>query len=880
MYYSLLKHFILACFLVIAGASINPSFGQSDSLALGSSLDSVQIDSLSPDSLRVSISKNALEAPVKYSALDTQWIDLKNKTLYLIGEAEVAYQDISLKADYIEYSFASNIVKATGLPDSNGVITGKPQFKQGSQEFGALEMRYNFKTKKATSIYNTTQEGDLHVLTEKTKFVGSQEKGKNDYIFGTRAIITTCDHEVPHYGIRSTKQKVIPGKSVIVGPSNIELAGVPTPIWLPFGFFPIPSNRKAGLIFSLNYDFRQDIGYGLREVGYFTPLGPHANLSVLADIYTRGSYRVSLRSDYKKRYRYNGNIEITYTDLQFENVETGKLERSPLFNVLFRHNQDPKANPYHNLSGSIQFQSSAFARLNFYDANNALANTISSSLNYRRTWDQKPFQFTASATQSQNLRSGQIDMSLPNASFVVQRIQPFKQKKGGIEKWYERIGVSYNANLVSRFSGPDSTFFTAETFMAARPGLRHNASINSNFNLFKFFNFTPNITYNEVWNYNTLRIENDRIPVIKFDTIFNADGSIVSINETILSYGTVNSRLVNDFKTYRSLTYGMGMNTAIFGTVRFKKGWLRGLRHTIKPNINLTFNPGNTNQPWFDTYARGQEADYSDTQRFSYFDQGPFGAPNFSEGAMSLNYNLNNIFEAKYYSRKDSMSKKMNLFDNIFVSGSYNFFADSLKWSPIGINGGTNLIKGFSRLDVRFVFDAYALGENGRPIQQFYFETDKKLLRFVNANFRITNNFNIGRIRELITGEKNAEADDFLSLFHGFTLNHNIVTDLRPLATKDTLIITTHTLNTSGGVRISKNWQIGIGNIGYDFRAKQITYPAFNVTRDLHCWEMLFGWFPQIGAYTFMIKVKPSTLDFIKIPYRRNAVGNFVGFGI
>lgn len=856
-----------------------------------------QVDSLSspplvvdssmthPDStnlpVKVRISRNAIESPVRYSSLDTQWIDMRRKEVHLIGQARVTYQDIELEAGYIIFSFETNIVTARGITDSTGTLQQKPHFKQGSQEFSSREMRYNFRTKKGYSIENTTTEGDLHVLTQKTKFVGAASDSLNDQIYGKNAIITTCDADVPHYGIRSTKQKIIPDKSVIIGPSNLEIAGVPTPLWLPFGFFPISKSRKAGLVFSLDYDYRDDLGYGLRGIGYFTPLGPYANLSILTDIYTRGSYRVSIRSDYNKRYRYSGGGEITWTDLGREVPETGKIERDRLFKVVYNHRQDPKANPYHNISGRIQFESSAFSRLNYYDANNVLANTISSSMNYRRTWLGKPYQFTAALTQSQNLRSGQIDMTLPEASFVVQRLQPFKRKGGGAkERWYERIGMTYSANLISRLSGPDSTFFSQETLRKARPGIRQNAAINSNFNVLRYFNVVPSVTYTEVWNYNTLRRENDLMPIVKRDTIFNTDGTFFSETIDTTSYGTVSPRYVQDFQTFRNVNMGINLNTAIFGKILFSKGWLRGLRHTIKPNLSFNYTPSNNNTSWFDEYARGTTADYSDLQRYSIFEGGPFGAPSYSTGAMSLNYSLNNIFEAKYFSKADSTAKKVNLFDNIIVSGSYNFLADSLKWSSIRIGGGTNLFKRISRFDVNIQLDPYAQDATGKTINTFYWDTDRKPLRFVNATFRLTTNLTIGKLRELFGGASGREPnDDVLGLFEGFGIQHNINTVLMPMNGRDTFLITTHTLNTSGNIRITDKWMINVGNIGYDFRSERITYPSFTFIRDLHCWEMNLGWFPEIGAYTFMVKVKPSTLDFIKIPYRRNAVGNFVGFG-
>ena len=818
---------------------------------------------------------------MNYTAVDTQWIDLPNKQIHLMGQAKVTYQDIELEAGYIVFSFADNIVRARGRPDSAGEIIEYPHFKQGSQEFTAEEMAYNFRTKKGLSIQNRTHEGDLHVLTQRAKFVGAAYDSLQDKVYGRSAIITTCDARIPHYGIRSTKQKIIPNKSVIVGPSNLELAGVPTPIWLPFGFFPITKDRKAGIVFSLDYDFRDDLGYGLRGIGYFTPLGDHANLSVLGDIYTRGSYRVSVRSDYRRRYLYNGNAELTWTDFAQEVPETGAIERDRLFRIAWTHNQDPKANPYHNLSGRIQFESSAFSRLNFYDANNVLANTISSSLNYRRTWDDKPFQFTAALTQSQNLRSGQIDMTLPEASFVLQRIQPFKRAGGGQEKWFERIGITYSANLISRISGPDSTFFTATTLEQARPGLRQSATLNTNFNVLKYVNLVPSVNYAEVWNYNTLRRENDMVPVIDTIEILNPDSTLLRVEYDTTSFGAIQERYVQDFRTFRNTSIGVNLNTAIFGTARFRRGWLRGIRHTLKPNLSFSYSPGNTRQSWFQEYAQGQTADYSDTQRYSIFQGGPFGQPAYSEGGMNMTYSLNNIFQAKIFSRRDSTEKKVNLFDNIIVSGSYNFLADSLGWSQVRIGGGTNLFQRISRIDVGFTMDPYAENAQGIRTNTFHREATGRLLRFDNANFRITTNLTIGKVRNLILGEDAAAgSEDVLSLLESFGISHNLNVQWNRLPEKDTLLITTHTINTSGNINLTDKWRINVGNIGYDFRSKRITYPSFTFIRDMHCWEMNFGWFPEFGAYTMMIKVKPSTLDFIKIPYRRNAaVGSFVGFG-
>lgn len=836
----------------------------------------VQIDTV-PDqeAVRVRVSKDALEATVNYKCVDTQWIDMKKKEIHLVGDAEVTYQDIQLNADYIIFSFETNIVTARGLPDSSGVLAGKPKFKQGSQAFDATEMKYNFKTKKGLSLENVAQEGDLYVLTERAKFHGQINEDEPNKIFGRGSIITTCNHPVPHYGIRSNKQKIIPDKTLVVGPSNVEIAGVPTPIWLPFGFFPITTKRKAGIVFSLDYDYNDNFGYGLRGIGYFMPLNEYANLSILGDIYTRGSYRITTKSDYRKLYRYNGGFSFTWSDYVNESPDATSTFRERLYEISLNHTQDPKANPFHNFSGRLHYQSPAFARRNFYDANSQFTNTVSSSLNYLRSWT--GVQFNAGISHSQNLRNGNIRIVFPDMGLTVQRIQPFKKEGSVRRQWYEEIGLSYIANLQSELSGNDSTFFSRETFNKIRPGMRQRITLNSNLTLLKFFNLSPSVNYVEYWNYNTLRRTNNQIPTIRLDTIYNADSSILKINQDTLSYGSVIESYAKDFRTWRSFSMGINMNTAIFGTLRFRKGWLRGLRHTMKPTISLDYSPSTLNMPWFDEYPRGRSRNFDDLQRYSYFDQGAFSSPTYSKGSLLLNYSLNNIFEAKYKSDRDSTIKKMNLFDNIFVGGNYNFLADTLNWSPIRISGGTNLFQRMSRIDIGAGFDVYSQDSTGKSIQRFYWNEKRKLVRFVNANMRMTTNLSVGKIKEWIGLEN--ENGDFLSLFETFNLQHNIVLDLRPINGKDTLVIVTHTINTMGKIRITNKWEIGIGNIGYDFRAKSITYPAFDIIRDLHCWEMIFGWFPEIGAYTFMIKVKPSTLDFIKIPYRRNAVGNFSGFG-
>ncbi len=252
-----------------------------------SASDSIFVPS-NPDALSIKYSKDTLDAPVDYNAQDSMIYDIANKKIHLYGAATVKYTTINLQADYIVFDWASNIVTAEGLPDSTGRMSGFPEFSDGDQTFTAKRMKYNFKSQKGIVYDVTTQQNDVYVLGSKSKFVSGPEKDttqNNDIVFSEDAIFTTCTHPEPHFGIRSRKQKVIPNKLVIVGASNLEIMGVPTPLWLPFGFFPVASGRRTGLIFPSDYEYSPQLGFGLREIGWFFPLGDHFNLTVTGDIY-------------------------------------------------------------------------------------------------------------------------------------------------------------------------------------------------------------------------------------------------------------------------------------------------------------------------------------------------------------------------------------------------------------------------------------------------------------------------------------------------------------------------------------------------------------------------------------------------------------------
>lgn len=862
-------------------------------------------DSLRIDLSRVAMSKDSLDAPVDYSAVDSMISDFTTEKIHLYGQAEVKYTTITLKAGYIVLDYATKIVTAEGRRDSLGQLVELPEFSDGAQTFTAERMRYNFETRKGIVYDVTSQYQDVVVQGSRTKFVTGEEEPPadpadttnkaNDILYSQNAIFTTCNHDDPHFGIRSKKQKVIPDKLVVVGPSNLELMGVPTPLWLPFGFFPITKGRRTGLIFPRDYEYSEQWGFGVRDLGWFFPLGEHFNLSLTTNLYVKGTWGVNAYSQYRKRYKYNGSLRLGYDSRRSEDNE-GNINRNNSFGLSWSHNQDRSAHPTVTFGGTINIQTNNYQSTVFNDPANVLPTQLNSNFRFEKRWTDKPFNFGASFNHSQNTATGRMTINFPTLNFQTQALYPFKRKvPQGKPAWYESVVVRYRGEAKNRFETTDTTLFEPETLRDAQFGVQHDVSTGMSFKLFRYFNLNPSFNYEEVWYTRATNIDFVDGPVIEFDTIYNADSSLVTIVPDTLALGTLDTTDLYGFKSYRTYNAALSLNTQIFGTMRFQKGWLRGLRHVIKPSVSLGFAPDYLNTDYFDFYPSDLNDPFNPdkARRYSIYDGSIFGPPPASERQMALSYSLNNIFEAKIFSRKDSTEKKVKLMDNIIINGSYNFAADSLKWSPVSMSGTTRFFKGATTFRFGAQFDPYVIDASGRRINRTAWKELGTPLRFVRANAAFNTRLTIDKIKALFQGKEEEVVEDveeererrreerrqgqtedggLLSLFSNFSLNHNLVMQWTNSddPRRKPFEITTNSLNIQGRLSISKHWNVNISSFGYDFVRKNLTYPFVGFSRDLHCWEMGMNWAPTRGTYQFFIRVKPGSLDFLKVPYDRN----------
>ena len=857
----------------------------------------------------IKFSKDSLDAVVDYGSKDSLIFDNANNLVYLYGAAYVNYKKMKLTADYIVIDLNKNVATAEPSTDTLGKQRGIPNFDDGTQKLTMKKLGYNFRTKKGIAFDVTTKYNDAFVHGGKSKFVGGSEDStrKNDLAYSTNAVFTTCNAEHPHFGIRSSKQKVIPNKLIVVGPSNLMIGDVPTPLWLPFAAFPLNQGKHSGLIFPRDYEYSDQWGFGLRNLGWYFPINDNYDVTVQGDIYVKGNWRISANTRYNRLYKSSGSLELGYANGLQESF--GELTSLPSWNVRWSHQQDSRAHPTFSFNASVNISGNSSKTTNNPNLNggynstvnndfrNATTSQFSSSVSFSKTFPGKPYSLSGSFQHSQNVATREVTMELPNLDFQMQTIFPFKIKKRvGEEKWFEKVAVQYRSSLRNSIRTKDSLQFTARMFDDVKAGIRHEASTNISFNLFKYFNFSPNISYNESWYLNEVQKSFNPADIrFRTDTLRNPNSpDDFTLRKDTTLFGKVDTQYLGGFKRVNQFSIGASLSTRVFGTLQFKKGLIRGIRHTITPSIGFNYSPN------YQRYADSVQTDFRNPLRQIYnrYENAIFGAPSTGGAQAAMTYNLTNLFEMKTFNKKDSTFKKTKLLENVSIGGSYNFLADSFRWSEIAMGTGTNFFDGLTTLSISALFDPYGVDNTGRRTKTSALMQNGKLLNLVNANLNLNTSISIGQIKDLITGKKKETAANNASnadnagsrnansarqnrskeiplesledLLKDFRLSHNFGININRQSNGRDTALFQNALYTSGSIPLSKKWSIRVGNIGYDFVNKQLTYPDFGFRRDLHCWEMSLDWQPTRGTFSFSLHVKPGTLDFLKIPYINN----------
>jgi hypothetical protein len=823
------------------------------------------MDTISTDSIKP---RESVEDIIIHVAKDYTIQNAKDKTVTLYNDANIKYTDIDLKAGIIIIDYKKNTLFAKGILDSTG-YNQKPIFKQGNEESEQDSIIYNFKSKRAIIYGLKTKQGEMFTYGEKTKRV-------NDSTVYIRKIrFTTSEKKNPDYYISTDKAKLVPGKKIIVGVSNLVLADVPTPLFLPFAYFPMTETSVSGFLIPAFDTGSSNRGIGFQNGGYYFALSDYVDLTVLGDVYSNGSWGTKISSNYKKRYRYNGTFSFN-----FENIINGirgfsSYSKANNFNLRWSHNQDQKASPNSRFTASVNLGSSRFFResLNQFNVAQTQNNTLNSSINYSKTFVDTPFNMAITASHQQNTNTEKITMTLPSLTLNMNRLYPFAGK-GGIKKNpIQKLGFNYNMQGQYLINTTDDEFFTSKMFETARSGVQHKTSTSTNIKAFKYFTLSPSANYEETW---------------QFDYINKA----YDVTDNVVVTDTLRG-----FKTYREYNMGVSLSTNIYGTFNFNKGRLKAIRHTIRPTISYSYRPD-----FKDNYIKEvqQSALATDLQQYTVFDQGIYGAPS-SGLSNSIGISLNNVLEAKMAPKdpeSDEEDEKIMLLNNLNFNSSYNIAADSLRWSNVRFSAGTRLLKDKLALNFNGTLDPYQVNEEGRQINKF----NPNIFRLTNAN--LTANYSISSTdfdKSKKDSKDNKESND-TSNGNGANNPRDVMgMDLDPRDTRqnnsnktetsktelyrakipwsinlvysanysnngvDPGKIGVHTLGFGGNIELSPKWGVGYSS-GYDVKSGAFSFSRFNFTRDLDSWKFNFNWVPfgTNSSYTFFIGIKSSTLADLK----------------
>ncbi len=818
-----------------------------DTLSKPNLKDSIQIKT---DTLK--ISKDSIDAPIKYNAEDSGVLVISTREFFLYGKAKVDYTDLKLDAATIKYDQRSQMVQAYGSKDSSGNPASKPQFIQGEMKSISDTIFYNMKSGKGLTKNTFFQEGEIYVNAIDLKKISSTE------VYAKRARFTTCNLDMPHYNFRTSKMKIINNKMGIAGPSFPEFEGVPMPIGIPFGIFPLNKGRHGGLLppaFTASPDF----GLGLEGLGYYFVLSEKMDVTLRSNLYSFGGWNLNINSKYIKRYAYTGNLNITFQNTKSLNRSTlskDEFNSSRSFMINWSHNRDSRARPGTNFSANVNFGSSRFNQTLLNNPFVNFQNQLSSSISYSKDWKGK-YNLSVNLNHNQNNNLRLVNMNLPTVNFNVVTFYPFQPKdQVGSGKWYEKIGIGYSGNFQNQVSFYDTAFSIRRLLDTLQYGAQHSIPITLSLPSLGPITIAPSVSYSERW---------------------YGQRNFRSWNNTTNKVDTVIQR---GFYAARQMSFGIAANTRIFGTYKFKPtSNIVAIRHEIRPTISVNYQPDMNAK-----YYYNLKVDTSDrTLRVSQFDGGILGA--FSEGSFGgIGFGIDNLLEMKTKNKQDTADKagkKIKLIDGFGFNSNYNFLADSFQLGNFNFYARSTL---FEKVNITASanLDPYDIDNRGFRSKQILWDPAKfKFGRITSGNVAISTSFrskskdgkeeNDKEIpvdpfmtpdeqqRQLQFARANpAEFTDFnipwnLSIAYSFNFTRVLAPDYSGFITQ-----TFSSFNFNGDFSLTDKWKVGATGF-YDITRGNLQQLSTFITREMHCWQLSINVTP-IGLYrSFNITVNPKS---------------------
>ena len=820
------------------------------------------------DTFDLKLSKDTLDAPVDYEAEDSVVVLIQDKKVVLYGKAKMHYKDIDLTAPKMELDQQTQILTAFRSVDSTGELIERAHFAQGETKFQSDTIRYNFKTQKGLTKSTFTMMNEIVMYAEKSKRVGN-------VLYARRGVLSTCNLDDPHFGFRYDKIKVVNNKVAITGPIHPEFEAVPIPIYLPFGFFPMNKGRHSGIL-APTFTANEDFGLGLEGLGYYKVLSPYFDVTVRTNLYSYGGWTFNVVPTYRKRYRYQGqmNFSVQNTKYNFKGDPDYVVNKS--YSIQWSHSSDSRARPGTSFSANVNAGSTTYNQYVPNNVNRNFQNQLGSSITYSKTY--KNSNLTVSANHNQNNSLHLISLNLPDIGYSVNTLYPFQRKElVGAPKWYDKLGIAYNGNVRSQVSFYDTAVRVIQLLDTLQWGGQHNFPITLSLPpLFGGrFIVSPNLSYENKW------------IAEKFRRKWNS------------TLDTLETTTTKGFYMDHRASFGIGVNTALYGTFNFKGQKQTAIRHVVRPNVNFSYSPSLSKEHWYKTQidTTGYLYAYNEFERslFGFYGPEDFGG---------ISFGVDNNLEMKMKSKKDTAleEKKIRLIDGFGFNGGYNFIADSFKLSTINFYLRSTLFEKIN-ITASTTLNPYQFDSLGRPVNKYTWQGEGfKLGRFTTGSLSMSTDFRSKPRDEkkdqerkqmeqqllndpLLATDAQSQLDymrrnpadfvDFnipwsISLGLSVYYNERLREDRRGFDKEFS-----SNLNFNGSFSLTPKWNFSMNGY-YDFDTKNLQTFTMSINREMHCWQLSINVTP-VGPYryfSFTISPKSGMLQDLKVNRTRYFYGD------
>jgi len=818
---------------------------------------------------------------VKFQASDSLIFNFREqRKAFLYGSAVVEHESGTLEAGAIEMDLELSQVEARAQSPEDTL--SYPVLRQQNQDLKSTRILFNYETEKGKFEVAEVQVSQGHLIGTKIKNVSKTE------VFIEDGIYSSCPPDHMTYYIKAKRMKVVDQEEIFFTNARLYILDIPYPMVFPFGYIPAGIEQRQSGLLEPTYLFQNTgtRGLGLQNLGWFQYFNDNIVGQTSIDLFTSGTFFSDTRMQYRKTDSFSGSINVGYsreqglepTDLDFDQTSRESKRLS------ITHDQ--QLSPYANLNANINLNTSNYFRRNSFDIDERARTSSTSRISYRYIHPEGDYNFSVSSNLNQTFNTNEARLTGPDMSFSMRQFSPFESNQSGAteQQWYEKISVSYNNNFSSNFN------FTPEARDSAQvnwiealfdPSKYREATGNDEHIQFgfiqraqvragqlipsQFLNVSANISYNEYW-----------YPSTTSRTFSPEENQIIESKE-------------RGFAATRDFNTSLSFSTTFYGISQLKLGSFEGLRHTVRPNLSLSYRPDFSDDQW-GFYEEVQTDTLGNTRLFSKFDREVFGGPPRGE-QQTVSFGVSNILETKRIKRDSTgevQTTNIRLIDNFSINSNYNFAADSLNFGQISMSVSSRVLEGI-RLSANANYSLYDQNEQGREINTFLIESGKRLLQPLSYSLSASTSFTGGergpRIQTPPYRSYDPYNQQFFSPIDQYFNDHPV----QPIYSTWSVGLDfsyrwnyrfgqdankTATLNANNiQFNLTPKWSVST-RLGYDFIEKELTPAQFRLNREMICWNLSFQFNPfgDFQYYSFRLSLNSGQIQslFQKLPLLNN----------